>query len=566
MLVLDFKDIASRGALAKALGCETDLLVSIPRSALQEHRIPKRSGGFREAWEITSAAHREALKTLGVRLEAFTENTLASFPRPSVHGFVKNHSIVTNARVHAGRKLLLKADIRSFFPTIRRDRVARAFLDLGMQHAVASCVADFVTLDGSLPLGFPTSPLIANIIAHEMDGEFDGLASAKNAQYTRYADDLTFSSDTALPERSEIEDILQNFGFQLHPRKFCTKKNGQAVFVTGLSVSDRIPRVPRHWKKRLAQEVYYAERYGLREHIGRAKYSSFQSGINKISGRLQFLRSVEPGLAAKLEPRWKQVLTAADADTVYLTRRDAPIRQVALFLDESEIELDTGERVFMLGLTITEDRSYVEGQLRELLNELVSDSFIPGRRSKLKKHGLHWVDLAEDVRAKVVAIISRLPLRAYVFYRRFAPGETLDFVTEYEKLFDELMRGRFVSLDGADVEIVFENHSKLKAATLQKRSNSIYEESKRRNGRAPRQPPTVRQGSKLGEPCLATSDILMGAFGDYATKSSPAESPVTSYTSRFERVRHRIRMIVELRSLGRKIVYTARRPFAPWKT
>ena len=313
MFIVDFRDLSSKSDVAKTLGCTPDTLAPIPRSFLAQHRIPKRSSGFREAWEVTSATHQETLKTLATRLEDFASRALSGFPRASVHGFVRGKSIVTNARVHAGARHLLRADIKDFFPTISRHRVARTFVDMGMTHDVASCLADFTTLDGRLPLGFCTSPLIANIVCHEMDGAFERLAYTHSANYTRYADDLAFSSDASLPARLDISS-LEIDGFTLHPSKYSIKKRGQATFVTGLSVSDVLPHVPRRWKKRLSQEIYYAEKYGLYEHIGRANYSSLQSGINKISGRIQYLNSVEPKLAKKLQWRLERILETAGAD------------------------------------------------------------------------------------------------------------------------------------------------------------------------------------------------------------------------------------------------------------
>ena len=140
MFIVDFRDLSSKSDVAKTLGCTPDTLAPIPRSFLAQHRIPKRSSGFREAWEVTSATHQETLKTLATRLEDFASRALSGFPRASVHGFARGKSIVTNARVHAGARHLLRADIKDFFPTISRHRVARTFVDMGMTHdGVVSC-------------------------------------------------------------------------------------------------------------------------------------------------------------------------------------------------------------------------------------------------------------------------------------------------------------------------------------------------------------------------------------------------------------------------------------------
>lgn len=557
MLIIDFCDLQSRRDIARSLGCPIEVIGTISRDFLTYHRIPKRNKGFREAWEVSSFIHKEALKTLAARLEDFACNTLKNFPNPSAHGFVRRRSIVSNARAHIGTHRLLNADIQNFFHSIRRERVVRAFADMGMTTEVATCLADFACLDGALPLGYPTSPLIANIICHELDSELEALAKRYGAVYTRYADDLTFSSQADLPSKIEIASILESEGFELHPQKYRVKARGQAYFVTGLSISDFRPRAPKKWKRRLLQEIFYAEKYGLKSHITKAGYNSFQSAINKISGRIKFLNSVEPTLAARLLEKWNNLLEATDASPIYLTRKAALSRKISLFIDESIREQD-GNTIFMVALTVIEDVAFLTNTLNKLQQELIADPFIPGRKSKLKKTGLHWTDLAQDVRTRVVSTVSDLPFRTFVAFKKYDKPKDFDFPTEYTRFFQELLRSRYISLDGADVDVVFENNSQLKTCALQKVSDDLYAESRKRKARAPRQPPVVRSGKKLDEPCLAISDILLGTFGDYATKTQEHE------TIRFERLRSKYKLVTEYLALGRVRTWTVRKPFISW--
>lgn len=562
MLIVDFRDLQSRQDIAKTLSCAIDVIGKIPTEFLCIHQIPKRNRGFREAWEVSSPVHKESLRNLAVRLEDFACHVLGGFPSNSVHGFVRRRSIVSNARVHIGMRRILNADIRNFFPSIRRERVLRAFVDMGMTTEVAACLADFTCLGDALPLGYPTSPLIANIICHEIDSELEGLAKKYGARYTRYADDLTFSSEVDLPCRFEIDSILASEGFELHPEKYRVKTRGQAFFVTGLSVSDSLPRVPKKWKRRLCQEIFYAEKYGLESHLSKAGYNSFQSGINKISGRIKFLNSVEPMLAASLQVRWNGLLEVENASSVYLTRKDAPSRKVSLFIDESEMKMGDNS-LFMLALTVVEDVDFLTRALNKVRQELIADSFISGRKSKLKEKGLHWVDLAQDVRGRVVTAVSDLPFRTFIVFKQFVNPHGFDFKTEYSQFFRELLRSRYISLDGADVDVVFERHSQLKVEALQKVSDDLFEESKKKKARAPRKLPLIRSGAKLADPCLAISDILLGVFGDYATKARQHENPVTVETSRFERLRGKYKLVTELLPLDRTRKWTVRKPFFP---
>lgn len=122
---------------------------------------------------------------------------------------------------------------------------------------------------------------------------------------------------------------------------------------------------------------------------------------------------------------------------------------------------------------------------------------------------------------------------------------------------------------GADViDMIFRTPVREKlydySPSYAKLSDDLYAESRSRKARAPRQPPVVRAGAKLDEPCLAISDILLGAFGDYAAKAKLHENPVTVETGRFERIRSKYKLVTEYLPLGRTRTWTVRKPFVPW--
>jgi RNA-directed DNA polymerase len=123
-------------------------------------------------------------------------------PRVSVHGFTFGRSIVTNARRHVGCRWLLNIDLRDFFPSIHIGRIIGLFrappFNCGKEAAVT--LAQICTVDGRLPQGGPTSPIISNMICFKMDREILEFAKTFRCTYTRYADDITIS--TRLPELS----------------------------------------------------------------------------------------------------------------------------------------------------------------------------------------------------------------------------------------------------------------------------------------------------------------------------------------------------------------------------
>ena len=190
-------------------------------------------------------------------------------------------------------------------------------------------MASFATIDDSLPLGLHASPLLANLVCAGVDDRLQSLATAHGCRYTRYADDLAFSGAKSVPTRIEVESELAAEGFTLSPRKFRLTKLGQAHFVTGLSVSDpKAPHIPKALKRRLRQELYFARKYGLRDHLGRVNYPSFQSGINKIDGMLRYVGGVERKLGKELRAQWLAVLTKEKAGPSYPPRFNLTSRPV----------------------------------------------------------------------------------------------------------------------------------------------------------------------------------------------------------------------------------------------
>ena len=98
--------------------------------------------------------------------------------------------------------------------------------------------------------------------------------------YSRYADDMAFSSAMALPTRFEVASALAAEGFRLSESKFRKTVRGQAHYVTGLSISESVPHAPRALKRRLRQELYYSTKFGIAEHLERVRAPDLQTGVN----------------------------------------------------------------------------------------------------------------------------------------------------------------------------------------------------------------------------------------------------------------------------------------------
>lgn len=151
-----------------------------------------------------------------------------------IHGGRKKRSNITNAKKHQGRKYILTTDLQEFFPSVKPQLILETFLGLGYNKQFAHYIMRFVTWKGELPQGTPTSTHIANIVFLKTDYELMEFCKNRGITYTRFVDDLTFSSQQdfqlLIPE---ILNIISSSGFILSRRKTVYSKNQT---VTGIQV------------------------------------------------------------------------------------------------------------------------------------------------------------------------------------------------------------------------------------------------------------------------------------------------------------------------------------------
>jgi retron-type reverse transcriptase len=190
------------------------------------------------------------------------DNILQQIPlSEQAHGFVPSKSIVTNAAPHLQKKVVINLDLKDFFPTIAYPRIKGLFAGQGYGSEVATLLAllcsepetETVEMDGQryyihskqryLPQGAPTSPMISNIICRRLDARLQGLATKYGFIYTRYADDLTFSSqqtDKIQALLNWIKATVKEEGFILHPDKTRIMHQGARQEVTGIVVNQQL--------------------------------------------------------------------------------------------------------------------------------------------------------------------------------------------------------------------------------------------------------------------------------------------------------------------------------------
>jgi retron-type reverse transcriptase len=221
--------------------------------------ISKKNGGKREILSPRPQLRIVQRKILDTLLHKVPLNNHAE-------GFRKKRSILTNAQRHTDKQIVVKLDLKDFFPTITASRVKGMFIHMGYPANVADMLTGLTTYRGRLPIGSPTSPVISNIICRRMDKRFVNLGRKMDFSYSRYADDLTFSSNNqGIPKLVPfIREILVDEGFEVNESKLRIMRNIRRQKVTGIVVNQE-PNIAREELKKLRAVLYNCQRNGMRK-------------------------------------------------------------------------------------------------------------------------------------------------------------------------------------------------------------------------------------------------------------------------------------------------------------
>lgn len=305
--------------------------------AYYSFEINKKSGGVRN---ITAPA--KGLKQFQRVLNEILQTIFT--PHRAATGFVPGKSIVDNASQHVGKNYVYNLDLKDFFPSIDAERIWGRLLfppfNLGNtneRRQIANMIKALCTtyleverwapetqqwkkeLRNVLPQGAPTSPFLSNAVCEKMDRRLTGVAKSFNLTYTRYADDITFSSmhnrfETG-PDKfepifvpgstfdQEIRRIISDQNFTIKESKVRLQKRGYRQEVTGLTVNEK-PNVSRRYIKQLRHWIYFCEKFGYKKATGlySEKYKQEKSHIrgsnipslkDVLDGKLLYLKMVK---------------------------------------------------------------------------------------------------------------------------------------------------------------------------------------------------------------------------------------------------------------------------------
>ncbi len=323
--------------------------------------IPKKNGKMR----VISAPHKtlnNILHFLNILLTNIYE------PNGSAMGFVPGRSVVDNAKMHVGHNYVFNLDLKDFFTSINEARVVarlqcppfnfnrKLALTIGGLCAIRTICenGDVVFV---LPQGAPTSPLLSNAISDNLDRRLRGLAKKYGLHYSRYADDITFSSMRNVYRKDgqfwqDVQSVISDEGFTINETKTRLQKKNRRQEVTGLTVNSK-PNVARQYIHDLRCILHIWRQYGYEDAYSRfyPKYKAEKGHVKKgepilenvIEGKLNYLRMVkgeDDAVYVKLLERYSSLHTHIyhDKET---DRSDKFIAVLSYKVSDFEHRLDT---------------------------------------------------------------------------------------------------------------------------------------------------------------------------------------------------------------------------------
>lgn len=261
-----------------------------------EFEIPKKSGEPRRICAPTGdlkGVQRQLADALWEHQKSIYEE-LGIKPNIS-HAFEEGKSIITNAKIHRNKRIVINVDLSDFFDSIHIGRVCGFFeknKHFNLPHEPAITIAQLACYQGKLPQGAPTSPIITNLVCQVLDMHLLSFAKRYRLDYTRYADDITFSTnDRAFLETwdsfyAELEKKIRKAGFSLNEIKTRITYRDSKQVVTGLVVNKKISVDHAYCRKvrAMAHSLYTNGSYSV---------DGVEGNIRQLEGRFAFIDQIE---------------------------------------------------------------------------------------------------------------------------------------------------------------------------------------------------------------------------------------------------------------------------------
>lgn len=299
--MMKFCDITSRNELADFLGIPRQkltyvLYVKKVDSYYKSFKIPKKNGDSRTINAPTDDL-KFIQKQLANKLQKYQIDIWNRYKvSPNIsHGFVKRKSIITNAKIHRNKKYVLNLDLKDFFDSFHFGRV-RGFFEKNREFSlpleVATVIAQLTCFKGALPQGAPSSPVVTNLMCQILDNRLLKISKKYKLDYTRYADDLTFSTNNKLflDLKDEffitIKKEIEHAGFKINEKKTRLLYKDSKQTVTGLVVNKKINVDQGYYRKTksMAHSLYMQGEFTIDGQPGT---------IEQLEGRFSFINQLD---------------------------------------------------------------------------------------------------------------------------------------------------------------------------------------------------------------------------------------------------------------------------------
>jgi RNA-directed DNA polymerase len=301
---------------------ELETLMNSP--TYQHFTLEKKKGGQRHI-----QAPLGHLKSIQRKLNASLQVKYHALKPAYVHGFVinpnsanKQCNIALNASHHVCKKVVLNLDLKDFFSSISASRVKALFIakHFAFPEEIATALALLCTYRGQLPTGSPCSPVLSNFICLDMDNSLQVFAQSNGLIYSRYADDLTFSSDQAIQQAmiEALRQIIVQNGFQTNDKKYRLHTANRKQMVTGITVNEKV-NVDRRFLKKTRAMLHDLQKNGLelatQKHFeGRALNAQLKDlFLSRLRGYISFIgqvRGLQDSTFLKMKTTFQEVNVA----------------------------------------------------------------------------------------------------------------------------------------------------------------------------------------------------------------------------------------------------------------
>lgn len=394
-------------------------------------QIRKKNGGTRE---INAPCYqlKMILYVLNIMLKSVYK------PNSSVMGFTEGRSIVDNASIHVGHNYVFNIDLENFFPSIPQARVRARLMvpPFNFPQEIANIIAGLCChlnvdkTENVLPQGSPTSPLLTNAICDRLDMKMRKVAKKYGLHYSRYADDMTFSSmhNVYQPNsdfRNDIQRVISEEHFKMNEKKTRLLKNDERQEVTGITVNEKV-NVARKYIRDLRCILHKWESQGYGE-----AYAYFYPHYKHEKG---YIKKGEPIIENVIEGKlnYLRMVRGGNDDSYKKLRSRYERLQLMVFMDE-EADKDT-KMVYVWPYTINEFEHAFDTRIKLEItpkNKLVGKCVLGGMDKTIMIAKRAQNELCNDIQSKTIGqeIISDKLNDCYITLCR-KKGKNFWFMTE----------------------------------------------------------------------------------------------------------------------------------------